>query len=101
METPIQKGQYVGGRLFFAIPGDRSQQIKALQHIIDIECRDYLGKIATARYKPSPTPPKSLLGHYKEKREIIKEEAKEEPNALKQPASAASMPDPPRLGDGS
>jgi hypothetical protein len=98
LETPIQKGQFVGGRIFFAVPGDRTEQIKSIQHTIEIECQDYLGNISTAKYQPSPLPPKALLGHYKEKREPI---VKEEQNSIKQPASVSYIQEPPSLGDGS
>jgi hypothetical protein len=102
LETPIQKGQFIGGRLFFAVPGDRSEQIKSIQHTIEIECQDYLGNASKARYQPSPTPPKALLAHYKEKREQISEKKEAgEPNAVKQPASVAITQEPPSLGDGS
>jgi len=73
LETPIQRGQFVGGRLFFALPGDRTEQIKSIQHTIEVQCRDYLGNAANAVYRPSSNPPKTLLGHYKEKREPIKQ----------------------------
>jgi hypothetical protein len=97
LETPIHKGQFIGGRILCAVPGDRSPQIKALQHIIEIDCEDYLGKKSTAVYKPDARPPKSLLTHYKEKRELIAEE----PNSVKQPASVSYTPESPSLGDGS
>jgi hypothetical protein len=97
LETPIQKGQFVGGRIFFAVTGNRTDQIKAIQHTIEIECEDYIGNISTAKYQPSPKPVKALLGHYKEKRESIKEE---EPNSVKQPASVSVTHEPPSLGDG-
>jgi hypothetical protein len=98
LEIPIQRGQFIGGRIFFVVPGDRTEQVKAVQHAIEIECEDYLGNSSTATYQPSPRPPKALLGHYKEKRESIKQE---EPNSVRQPASVSYTPEPPSLGEGS
>jgi hypothetical protein len=97
LETPVQKGQFVGGRIFFVVPGDRTGQIESIQHTIEIECQDYLGNTSTATFKPDPKPPKSLLSHYQEKRESIKEE----PKSVTQPASVSYTQEPPSLGDGS
>jgi hypothetical protein len=96
LETPVQRGQFAGGRLFLTLPGDRSAQIKSLQHSIEIKCQDYLGNISTALYRPSSMPVKTLLGHYKEKREFIADE----PEDAKQPASVSYTPESPSLGDG-
>jgi len=101
LETPIQKGQFVGGRIFFAVPGNRTEQIKSIRHSIEIECQDYLGKSTKAKYQPSPIPVKTLLSHYKEKREAIKDKGDGEPNAIKQPGSVSYTQEPPSLGDGS
>jgi hypothetical protein len=98
LETPIDRGQFVGGRLFFVLPGDRTEQIKSVQNTIEIKCEDYLGNTASAEYKPSAVPVKSLLSHYKEKRESIKQE---EQTSAKQPASVSHIQEPPSLGDGS
>lgn len=67
LESPIQKGQWVGGRILCTVPGDRSEQIKAAQYRIEVECTDYAGAKAAATYLPSPAPPRVFLQHYSEK----------------------------------
>ena len=67
LESPIQKGQWVGGRILCSVPGNRAEQINAAQYRIEVECSDYTGSKCTAIYNPSPVPVKNLLQHYAEK----------------------------------
>ena len=87
-EASIQRGQLVGGRLLFTVPGDRTAQIKSLFYTIEVECQDYLGNISTATYRPSSVPTKVLLGHYREKREFIIDE----PERAMPPLLASDIP---------
>ena len=61
IEHPIAKGQYVAGRLLFAVPGNRGDQIKALCHKIEVQCEDYLGTVSTCEYVPSAEPMNELI----------------------------------------
>ena len=74
-EFPVQKGQFVEGRILCAVPGDRVEQIRAAQYNIEVECTDYTGKKSVARYRPSPAPPKSLIQHYAEKTQPLPAES--------------------------
>jgi hypothetical protein len=60
-ENPVPRGGVASGRLLFVLPGDRSAQIKALQHTIEYSCEDYLGTVYSATYKPSSEPLTVLL----------------------------------------
>jgi hypothetical protein len=97
LETPIQKGQFIAGRLLLAVSGDRTSQVESIQHSIEIECEDYAGNKSTAKYKPDSKPPKTLLTHYKEKRELIIEQPS---LTAPQPEAATRTPDPPLLNEG-
>jgi hypothetical protein len=88
LETPVGKGQFVGGRIVVAIKGDRSEQIRAIRHTIEIECSDYINNKSTATYIPSPIPPDSLILHHAEKVERLADEVK------------VAAPEFPALGDG-
>jgi hypothetical protein len=78
LETPIAKGQFVGGRVLATVPGDRSAQVKALQHTMNLQCEDYLGVVSKTRYIPDSKPLTALLIHPNEKVELIKQ-PKQEP----------------------
>jgi len=60
-ETPIQRGGVASGRLLFTLAGDRTSQIKSLQHLIEFSCKDYQGNLYTAHYKPSSEPVSILM----------------------------------------
>jgi hypothetical protein len=72
IEHPIAKGQYVGGRLLFAVPGNRSDQIKALRHKLEVQCEDYLGTISKSEYVPSAEPVNELIYFHTERTENAK-----------------------------
>jgi hypothetical protein len=69
IEHPIAKGQYVAGRLLFAVPGNRSDQIKALRHKIEVQCEDYLGVVFKTEYVPSAEPVNELIYFHTERTE--------------------------------
>ena len=75
LEIPIGKGQFLGGRLLLTVKGDRTAQVKALQHRIEVECTDYLGNKSTAVYIPDPRPSETLSIHYSEKVERVVDES--------------------------
>ncbi len=70
IENPVAKGQFVGGRLLLTVPGDRTAQINSLQHVINVECEDYLGRISTGGYIPDSKPLTSLVIYHTEKVEL-------------------------------
>jgi hypothetical protein len=72
-ESPIPRGGIASGRLLFALPGDRSAQIKSLQHTLDFSCEDYLGNSYKATYRPSSEPVTFLLTLPHEKAEFKKQ----------------------------
>jgi hypothetical protein len=71
LENPVEKGQFVGGRILVTVPGNRTPQILALQHKIEIQCEDYLGTVSSAVYQPSSVPMNALTLHPNEKVELV------------------------------
>jgi hypothetical protein len=71
LENPVGKGQFVGGRILVTVPGNRTAQIQALQHTIEIACEDYLGTVSSAVYRPSSVPLNALTFHPNEKVELV------------------------------
>jgi hypothetical protein len=73
-ENSIPRGGIASGRLLFTLPGDRSAEIKSLQHTIHFSCEDYLGNTYKASYKPSSEPVTILLTLPHEKAEFMGEQ---------------------------
>lgn len=92
LETPIQKGQWVGGRILCTVKGNRTEQIKAVQYAIEVTCEDFLGTKTTAIYKPSSAPAGSLTLHFREKTEKLHTLAND-PNAPPAAPAPLALPD--------
>jgi len=72
-EKAVERGGAIYGRLVFALPGDRNDQVKTLQFRIKVTVEDYTRRKCTGIYVPSSKPMASLLRHPFEKGEFIKE----------------------------
>lgn len=66
LETPIQKGQWIGGRILCTVRGNRTAQVLAAQYRIEVTCADYTGAKCSAMYVPAAEPPRTFLTHYAE-----------------------------------
>ncbi len=71
LETPIPRGGHVLGRVFFTIPGNRTEQVKSLQYKIHVHCMDCFGATSETVYTPDPKPSGKLFYHPYEKVEIL------------------------------
>jgi hypothetical protein len=78
-ETVVEKGRAVHGRLLFTVPGNRRDQVNALQHRIEVHFQDYLSNSYSASYTPSSAPLPSLTRHPFEKSQFVKKQEPESP----------------------
>jgi hypothetical protein len=52
----LEKGEAKHGRIIFTLPGNRTDQVKALRFKIRVECSDYADRKTSAMFIPDPTP---------------------------------------------
>ena len=56
LESKLDTGDCRIGRLFFDLPGNRVDQLRALNYEVAISCSDFQGKAVVGTFRPSPTP---------------------------------------------